>query len=213
MKKGLLVSALFAFVASCFASTLNVMDGSGVKVGTATFTFTKSAAKLSTRIVMTLNQQGAKVTLDMTDTYSSTGNPLQQILKMKASMQGTSFDTTSKVTFNGRKASVTTTAMGKSQTKSATAPGTVTDSSVLWMTGKVPAVGTTATCYKFDPMDGAWSKSTNTYHGLRTVKTASKSVSAHVISSKDDSDTTKVYFTKTGDLVKLETKEFTLIQQ
>ena len=206
----LLLSALAA-VAN--GSKLNVLDPQGKKVGTGTFTLTKAATKVTMRIVLNMSEQGAKLTMDMSDSYSPSGNPLSQVMKMSATAQGNSFTSTTTVSYSGKKATLKTTAMGKTSTKSATSPGPIADASVAWISGKIPAVGTSSTYYRFDPLRGEWEKNVNTYHGLRNVKIGQRTVSAHVMSTKSADDNTKVYFTKSGDLVKLESKEFTLVQQ
>lgn len=200
-------------VVGAAASKLNVLDPKGKKVGTATYSFVQGSGKLSTRLILTMIEQGANVSIDMTAVHSSTGNPMSQVFKVSAAVQGNKFDSSAKVTFAGRKATVVSTAMGKSETKSATAPGPVADQSVVWMSGRIPAVGATSTAYEFDAMAATWEKTVSTYHGLRTVKMGSRSVSAHVLTSNKGGESTKVYFTAKGDLLKLESKQFNLIQQ
>ncbi|MDQ2986064.1 MAG: hypothetical protein M3R13_05015 [Armatimonadota bacterium] len=200
-------------VVGAAASKLNVMDPSGKKVGTATYSFIQGGEKLSTRLILTMTEQGANVTMDMTNVYSSAGNPMTQLVKISAALQGNKFESSAKATFAGRKATVVTTAMGKTETKSATAPGSVADQSIVWIGGRIPAVGTKSTAYEFNPMNVTWKKTVSTYHGLRTVKLGSRSVSAHVLTSTQGDENTKVYFTAKGDLIKLESKQFNLIQQ
>jgi hypothetical protein len=132
---------------------------------------------------------------------------------MTASAQGNQMSATTKATVSGKKATIVTSGMGQSETKTVTAAGNVNNKSAVWMTGKVPAVGTTITFYELDSMNGKWEKSTTTYHGTRSVKLANRTVTAHCISSKQGNETVKVYFTSTGDLVKLESSQLTLVQR
>ena len=103
--------------------------------------------------------------------------------------------------------------MGQNETKTVTAAGNVNNKSAVWITGKVPAVGPSTTYYELDAMTGTWKKSTTTYHGTRSVKLANRTVTAHCMSSKEGNETVKIYFTSTGDLVKLESPQLTLVQR
>ena len=44
-------------------------------------------------------------------------------------------------------------------------------------------------------------------------KVGGKNVSAHVVATVEGSDTTKVYFTSRGELLKLESKQFNLVKK
>ena len=213
MKRTIFLMAAAALVAMASASNLDVLDPNGKKIGTGTFKLTNAGGKITTRLVVNVTQQGAKIMMDISDVHTSAGDPLSQIYKMTASAQGNEMSATTKATITGKKATIVTSGMGQSETKSVTAAGSVNNKSVIWMTGKVPAVGTTTTCYELNAMTGMWSKSTMTYHGTRSVKLANRTVTAHCITSKEGNETAKVYFTSTGDLVKLESPQLTLVQR
>ena len=95
--------AAFALVAMASASNLDVLDPKGKKIGTGTYKLTNVGGKITTRIVVNLSQDGAKVTLDISDVHSSSGNPLSQMYKMTASAQGNQMNATTKATINGNK--------------------------------------------------------------------------------------------------------------
>jgi hypothetical protein len=173
-------------------------------MGTATYAFTNASGRLTTKLVMTMAQQGAKVVVDTTNVYSSTGDPISMIMTTSMSMQDNSMKSTVKVTFAGKKATIVSTAMGKSTSKTSTAPGSVTDKSMLWFAGKLPAPGTSLVYYGFDPMKGDWSKTTTKYHGTRSVKLSKGTATAHVLTQTSDNETMKIYFTAKGDLLRLE---------
>jgi hypothetical protein len=206
--------AALACALSCLvsASNLDIFDDKGKKIGNGTFKLTRPAGKISTHLVLNLSQQGAKMTMDITSVYSNAGDPLNQAFKMSAAAQGGSFNASSKATFQGRKATIVGSGMGQSSTKTVTSLGPVRDISVIWSTGKVPTVGTSTTYYQLDPMAATFEKTTATYQGVRNVKVGSRTVSAHVITTSG-ADATKYYFTSKGDLVKLESKQFTLVQR
>lgn len=215
MKRTLVAACALALAITATASQLNVVDAkSGKKIGDATYSLTKASGKVTVKITMTMAQENAKVNMSMTFVHTSAGDPVSQLMKVTATAQGNTFTSEVDTKFAGRKATMTVTAMGNKQTKTATAAGPVTDKTVVWIAGSLPAVGTKTTVYEFDPQAGVFEKATNTYHGIRDVKTASnKTVKAHVITSTKGSETTKIYFTSSGDLVKLESTGMTLVQK
>lgn len=212
MRKLFLITTAIAVCTSAFAQ-LEIVDPSGKKVGTATHTLSTAGGKITNKLVMKMSQQGASVTMTMNLVHSSVGDPISYGMNMSMSGQGSTMTAEAKATFAGKKATIVSTAMGNKETKTATAGGSVRDLSAVWMTGKIPAVGTKSTYYQLEPMSGVFNKCTSTYHGLRTLKVGGKNVSAHVIATVEGTDTTKVYFTSKGELLKLESKDFTLVKR
>jgi hypothetical protein len=209
---------LFVFAAAIAVSTsalaqLDVVDPNGKKVGTATHTLSIAGGKITNKLVLKMNQQGANVTMTMNFVHTSVGDPVTFSLNMSMAGQGGNMTADGKATFAGQKATIVMNAMGQKQNKTATAPGTVRDPSAVWVSGKVPAVGTKATYYQLDPMAGTFSKATATYHGLRDLKVGGKTVKAHVIVQAEGNNTSKVYFTSKGELLKLESSQFTLVKR
>lgn len=212
MKRLFFPVVLVAATICASASELTVTDKAGKKMGTATFSMSSGSGKLTHKFNMTLQQQGGTVTMNLTSVHTTTGDPLSSVMTMTANMQGNSMNSSVKVTHLGRKATVVTNAMGQSKTETSTAPGSVTDKSMTWMSGKIPAVGTSTTYYSFAPVTGKWSKTTTTYHGTRSVKLSKGTVTAHVLTQKSATETTKIYFTAKGDLLRLESNDFTASQ-
>jgi len=212
LKRLILATAMAVITVSVSASSLTVTDKAGKKVGSATFSMKTGSGRITHTLNMTFKQQGATITLNTTSAFSTSGNPLSTIMKMSAKMQDNAMTNDINVTFAGKKATLVAKAMGQSKTKSATAPGSVTDKSVVWMAGKIPAAGTSSVHYSFSPMEGSWRKTTVKYHGTRSVKLSKGTVTAHVLTEVSDAQTTKVYFTAKGDLLRLEAGDFTASQ-
>ena len=76
-----------------------------------------------------------------------------------------------------------------------------------------PAVGTNTTYYQLDPLTVSFVKHTDTYHGIRSIKIGGKNVSAHVIVAVNAEGTSKEYFTSKGELLRLESPQFTLVKR
>jgi hypothetical protein len=212
MNRLCLITAVIALTTSALAQ-LDIVDPSGKKVGTATHSLSTGGGRITNKLVLKMSQQGASVSMTMNIVHSAVGDPVSYVMNMSMSGQGSTMTADSKATFAGKKATIVSTAMGNKETKIATAAGPVRDLSAVWMTGKLPAVGSKSTYYQLDPMSGVFSKCTSTYHGLRTLKVGGKNVSAHVIATVEGNDTTKVYFTSRGELLKLESKQFNLVKR
>ncbi len=212
MKKFLFAAIVFVAAVGVFASTLTITDKAGKKMGKATYSFTNASGKLTTKLVMTMEEQGAKVVMDMANVYTAAGDPISARVITTANFQGNSMKTTTSVSFSGRKATVVSNAMGKTSNKSFTSPGNVNDKSMVWFAGKIPAVGTSTVFYSFEPMSLSWSKTTAKYHGTRSVKLSKGTVTAHVMTQTSDIESTKVYFTANGDLLRLESSDIIVSQ-
>ena len=103
---------------------------------------------------------------------------------------------------------------GRKYTRTITSPGSFKDISMIWLTGKVPAVGTKTTYYQVNQDMWACYKQVATYHGLRELKIGGKKVSAHVVVSTTEGVTaTKIYFGPAGQLYRLETGPLTIIKR
>ena len=200
-------------IANCALAQLDVLDPNGKKMGTAKHTISTTGGKITTTIVLNMNQNGAAVVMTASTVHSAAGDPLSQNFGIKATNQGNTFNVATKATFAGKKATLVSSGMGNSETKTVTAVGAVRDASIVWSTGKVPAVGTKTTYYQLDPTSAVFEKHTATYHGLRKLKIGGKDVSAHVITSTGGGETVKVYFTSKGELLKLESPQFTLVKR
>ncbi|MEO7453714.1 MAG: hypothetical protein ABIV13_03005 [Fimbriimonadales bacterium] len=212
MRRIFVFAAAIAVTTSAFAQ-LDVVDAQGKKVGTATHTLSTAGGKITNKLTMKMSQQGASINMTMIFIHTAVGDPVTYTLNMGMTGQGSTMKADGKATFNGKKATIVMDAMGQKQNKTATAPGTVRDPSAVWVTGKVPAVGTKATYYQLDPMAGTFSKTTTTYHGLRDLKVGGKAVKAHCVATVEGTTTSKFYFTSKGELLKLESPQFNIVKR
>jgi hypothetical protein len=211
--KKLSLATFLVVLASSALAQYDVLDPKGKKIGTATDTNSVSSGKIVSKGMMTIAQNGMSIVLTTLSTHTGAGDPIGYTLGMKATNQGSTMSVETKVTFNGRKATLVTTAMGRKETKTVTAPGTVRDVTRVWATGKVPAVGAKTTYYQLDPVTVTFVKHTDTYHGIRSIKIGGKNVSAHVIVAVSSDGTSKEYFTSKGELLRLESPQFTLVKR
>jgi hypothetical protein len=208
LKKFLFAAITFVISVGVLASTLTITDKAGKKMGTAIYSFTNASGKLTTKLVMTMEQQGVKVVVDETNVYSAAGDPLTLVRITTGTVQGKSTKSTTKVTFSGKKATEVETMDGKTNTTPSTAPGSVNDKSMVWLSGKLPAIGTSTEFYSYETHSARWIKATTKYHGTRTVNLSKGAVTAHVITQTRANETMKIYFTANGDLLRLEAGDF-----
>lgn len=213
MKRIVFLVLTSAVLVPAIASQFDVLDPKGAKKGTGNYYQTVTKDRITMRFVMAVSEARGTMKIEISDVYTTVGNPVSKTYRFSLAAQTETIAGTTGVTFSGRKATVTSTAMGQKKVSTLTAPGSVTDPSVVWATGKVPAVGKKVVYYSFDPFAQKFTRESATYHGIRTVQTRSKKVSAHVITATHGEDTQKLYFTSKGDMVKLESKQFTLIQK
>jgi hypothetical protein len=103
---------------------------------------------------------------------------------------------------------------GRNYKRTITAPGSFKDITMIWLTGKVPAIGTKTSFYQVSQDTWSYYKQDATYHGLRELKIGGKKISAHVVVSTTTGMTpTKIYFGSKGELYRLETGPLTIVKR
>jgi len=211
MKRSAIICLLFA---CAFAhAQYDVFDPDGKKSGTASYTMTSAGGKITTKLVIDVSRDGGKFHLELVSVHNSDGDPIEYVSKDRGSSSGSSFTSSSKSTFSGRTATVVTETGARKYTRTITAPGPIKDLSMVWLTGKVPAVGTKSTYYQFNPDSWSFTKHVATYHGLRDITIGGKTVSAHAVTSSNERSTQKIYFSSTGVMYRLESGPLIIVKR